>query len=652
MKNSASLFQLQKVNLFTLLFTLFFLSSFGQASKSRLGNLLLNKEYACEIPLIQKMRGEGKTDDQIYDFLEARAHAHKMEAMKYHETKLIKNEKGQIVNSGNCSGDSLGVEGGVFGIWKLDTECWSSVSTNCTPNSWAAAALPLTGRVNLVSAPPNDPCGDLPGKPIPLPSPYGGKFSIKLGNNNINAQSERLTYTFVVQPSDANFVYQYAAVLENPASHLPSEQPFFDFWILDKNGDTIPCSKQHYIAGPGLPGFNLSNLSNPACNNISVINGPSPVYYSPWTLVGVHLSSYIGQPVTVVCTTADCSRCGHFGYTYLDFSCGAINTAQYCIGEDSVLLAAPADPNFTYLWTTGATTSSIIANPQLTQTVTVHVTQAVSLCGFDLTFILSPTVMSPAMTYSVDCNTGKAFIADNSTVTGGTINAWSWQFPGGTPSSSTAQNPGLISYPPGTYTVSLTITSQAGCTKTILMPITVGSVPTAQFTYSPHLSCDGIIVNFTDASLNATSWQWNFGDGTSSSTQQNPVHTYTSIGTYNVTLIAISAPCADTIISPVVIASANNTLKAPNVFTPNDDGMNDCFQPIFAGNVGDTLNGCITMEIFDRWGIKIFESNGGNVCWDGKTKTNKKAKDGTYYYLISFGTATYKGYVTLLREKK
>jgi gliding motility-associated-like protein len=648
MKKVSSSFRSKKFVFFSVLFSFLFLESFAQNKASRLATILKNPEYACEIPLVQKMRSEGKTDDQIFDIMEAKAKKLRMERMKYRQTNL--NNKNPLVNGGSCSGDSLGVEGGVFGTWKLDTESWTN--NTCVLSTWAPAPLPMPGRVTIASTSPNDPCGDLPGKPIPLPSPYGGNHSIKLGNNDIWAQSERLTYTFVVQPNDANFVYQYAAVIENPAAHLPSEQPFFDFVILDKNGDTIPCSFQHYVAGPGLPGFNTSNLSNPACNNISIVNGSSPVYYSPWTLVGVHLSSYIGQPVTVVCTTADCSRCGHFGYTYLDFSCGAINTAQYCIGEDSVLLAAPADPNFTYSWTTGATTSSIIVNPQLTQTVTVHILQNAGTCGFDLTFVLSPTVMFPAMTYSVDCNTGMAYIKDSSTVIGGSINAWSWQFPGGTPATSSVQNPGFISYPPGNYTVTLTVTSQAGCTKTIKQPITVGSVPTANFTYSPHLSCEGIIVNFTDASSSGVfGWEWNFGDG-NGSTLQNPTHTYSVNGTYSVTLIAISSPCADTITLPVLLASANTSLNTPNVFTPNGDQMNDCFQPIFIGNVGDTLSSCITMEIFDRWGVKIYESNGGNVCWDGKTKSNTKAKDGTYYYLISFGAATYKGYVTLLREAK
>jgi len=612
-------------------------------------SLLRNKEYAREIPLIKTMRSEGKTDRQIYDFLETREKQHKKEMMKFErEIKLTKNNKGEIVPMANCSGDSLGVESGTFGAWLSQTRCWSSVISNCTPTPWVNAALPITNRISTSSIAPNDPCGDLPGKPIQLPSPYGGNHSIRLGNNDIDAGSERLSYTFTVQADDANFVYQYAAVLEDPG-HLPSNQPYFDFVILDQNGDTIPCSFQHYTAGPGLPGFNVSNKSNSACASFS--GGFSDVYYSPWTLVGVNLGSYIGQSVTVICTTADCSQCGHFGYTYLDFSCGAISKAQYCIGEDSVLLSAPADASFSYSWSSGETTNSVIANPQTTQTVTVHITQNSSTCGFDLVFLLTPTVMNPALSYSVDCSTGYLNVTDSSTVTSGTLNGWNWQFPGGSPSSSTSQNPGLISYPPGAYIISLTVTSQAGCTKSMSQPIDVGLVPTAQFGYAKHISCEGTNVDFTSTSLNTSSWDWNFGDGGASS-EQNPTYSYPRNGTYSVTLIAINPPCRDTLTYPLVVASILDTLTPANIFTPNGDGLNDCFKPIFMGNYGDTLLECIEMVIYDRWGIEIYESQGGLVCWDGRTKTNTKAKDGTYYYLIKFGESTYKGYVTLLRESK
>lgn len=636
------------------------ISSYGQNTRmmTRLDSLLMNPEYQNEIPLVTKLRAEGKSDKEIYNHIDNQGWAKRRERMKLDPSRyrFKKNEKGEWINvmtgAAVCTGDSLGVEGGNFGLWQGDTCVLSSVPTNCSATPWGPVTLPLANRITLSSTGPNDPCADLPGKNIPMPSPFGGQYSIKLGNNDINAESERLSYSFVVQPGDAKLVYQYATVLEDPSNfpHTPSEQPFFDFVILDANGDTIPCSFSHYTSGQGAsPGFMASNLSNPACNNISLINGPSPVYYTTWTLVGVNLAGYVGTPVTVVCTTGDCSRCGHFGYTYLDFSCGAITTTQVCLGEDSVLLCAPGDPTFTYQWTTGQTSSCIIVNPQLYDTVTVHITQF-GVCGFDITFVIQPTIVSPSFIDTVSCFTGLLSIINTTTVTNGSVTNWQWQFPGGNPSSSNQQNPAPIYYPPGIYTVSLTTTTQAGCIKTYTQTITVGTIPTADFIFTPKLSCEGIKVTFTDQTANASNWLWNFGDGPDTTFGQSPTHIYATNGTYSVTLIAQFPPCADTIVKPVLITAAVDTLQTPNVFTPNNDGMNDCFKPIMPAGVGDSLNDCIEMRVYDRWGIEVYESIGGLVCWDGKTKSNTKAKDGTYYYLIKFGESTYRGYVTLLRK--
>ena len=634
---------------YVIFFTFLFSGSFAQNQKPMtcIDSLLMNPEYNVQIPFIEKMRGEGYTDNKICDMIEAKAKEHKDKMMRsFSEVTLERNNKGAIVNttpaftSASCSGDTLGIPSGTFGLWTGETECWSTGSI-CTYSPWVPATLPVPGRIQIISTPSTDTYADQPGFPIKLPSPYGGSYTIKLGNNITGAESERLTYKFTVQQSDINFIYQYAVVFQDPG-HAKSEQPFFDFFMLTNNGDTIPCSHKTYVAKQGLAGFHQSSSAG------------APVYYTTWNLVGVNLGSYVGQQVKVVCTTADCSLCGHFGYTYLDFSCGASNTSQFCMGEDSVLLIAPLDPSFSYNWSTGQTTSSIIVNPQLTTTVTVHITQASSTCGFDFGFTLAPTIVTPSVTYTVNCGTGAALFTNNTTVTGGTVSSWNWQFPGGTPSSSNAQNPGSISYPPGNYTVTLTTTTQAGCVKTFTQPITVGADPKAQFTHTKRISCEGMNVQFNNTSQNATGWMWNFGDGTSS-ILQNPSHIYPHNGTYTVTLTAVSPPCKDVVTAVVTIGTLSENINVANVFTPNGDGINDCFKPVFLAATGDTLTRCIDMEIFDRWGVKVYESSPGHtdpVCWDGNTMHNAKAKDGTYYYIIKFGESTYKGYVTLLRGDK
>ena len=72
----------------------------------------------------------------------------------------------------------------------------------------------------------------------------------------------------------------------------------------------------------------------------------------------------------------------------------------------------------------------------------------------------------------------------------------------------------------------------------------------ALFTYSPN----GNTVNFSDLSTGATAYAWDFGDG-GTSTQQNPIHTYSSPGTYNACLVVHDATCYDTVCKTISIAA-------------------------------------------------------------------------------------------------
>ena len=129
--------------------------------------------------------------------------------------------------------------------------------------------------------------------------------------------------------------------------------------------------------------------------------------------------------------------------------------------------------------------------------------------------------------------------------------SWEWTFAGGTPGTSTERNP-LITYnTPGTYTVTLTATNINGSdTETKMNYITVTTLlpPVANFTATSTNISAGDSVNFTDQSTNVpTSWSWTFEGGTpATSTAQNPTVTYSTPGTYNVTLLAGNAAGSDT----------------------------------------------------------------------------------------------------------
>ncbi|MDP4268449.1 MAG: gliding motility-associated C-terminal domain-containing protein, partial [Bacteroidota bacterium] len=90
-----------------------------------------------------------------------------------------------------------------------------------------------------------------------------------------------------------------------------------------------------------------------------------------------------------------------------------------------------------------------------------------------------------------------------------------------------------------------------------------------------------------------------------------------------------------------------NGLVYPNVFTPNSDGHNDYFQIKASGMVEFHL------QIFDRWGVLVFESNDPDIGWDGKSIASVDCAQGTYFYVLKAHTLNksydHSGFVTLIR---
>ncbi len=139
----------------------------------------------------------------------------------------------------------------------------------------------------------------------------------------------------------------------------------------------------------------------------------------------------------------------------------------------------------------------------------------------------------------------------------------SWSFgDGGTSSQINAIH---IYTTPGTYTVILT-SSNPLCNDSVSKSIVVVPGPVANFTSPNNASCTPpLTVNFQDQSTGAVSWQWNFGDGTTSS-QQNPSHTYNSYGTDTVRLVVTNAGgCTDTIVKAGFVNIQQVDVSIPNL---------------------------------------------------------------------------------------
>jgi len=215
-------------------------------------------------------------------------------------------------------------------------------------------------------------------------NPFGGNYSVRLGNDDVNGEAEKLKRTFLVTEETNSIIYFYAVVFEDP-DHDVADQPRFKIQVFDQNGNVIndPCFNYSVTASSNIPGFFQSDVDE-------------GVYFKPWTPVALNLSNYINQNVTIEFVTEDCGLGGHFGYAYFDALCSKLEIYRSQCDNDTVTLWLPQGYN-SYAWNTGQTTQSIqVANPVIgTQYSVVAITE--SGCQNTFNYVYDNTLLSPPL---------------------------------------------------------------------------------------------------------------------------------------------------------------------------------------------------------------------------------------------------------------
>lgn len=191
-----------------------------------------------------------------------------------------------------------------------------------------------------------------------------------------------------------------------------------------------------------------------------------------------------------------------------------------------------------------------------------------------------------------------------------------------------------------------------GCSDTLTKPglVQVHPKPFAQFIVDyPVAIIEHANLSFTNLTPEIETFSWNFGDGFSS-TERNPQHTYKSLGKFPVELIVESEfGCIDTGMMEIEILPFN--VYTPNAFRPDSEiPENREFMPV---GVGVDPN-AFQLQIFNRWGEVIFESNSPDRKWDGTTKNSNPAPMGNYIWKAEFDDIqgfkhSMKGQVMLIR---
>lgn len=164
----------------------------------------------------------------------------------------------------------------------------------------------------------------------------------------------------------------------------------------------------------------------------------------------------------------------------------------------------------------------------------------------------------------------------------------------------------------------------------------------------------GIRAEFTNVSEGGVEFNWDFGNGESSSSEDPPTVFYEAGGTYTVTLEVSDANnlCTNTLEKTFIVEESEEEFTMPNVFSPNADMVNDNFNYVIPDFYEDIAE-VVTFRIYNRWGELIYNNENPSGGWNGFYK-NEAAPPDVYAYYIELaiqdcGTVTKKGNVTLVK---
>ena len=422
-------------------------------------------------------------------------------------------------------------------------------------------------------------------------------------------------------------------------------------FTITVNPTPVPTAQNN---GPLCPGDQLDLTATGLPGSSYSWSGPGSYSSSAQNPSVAAVSAADAGTYTVTVTLAGCSGTAS---TTLAMNPGVApiitQAGPFCLNDNAVLLNVNS-PGGTWSGTGISNPASGQFSPSIAGAGTHTITYTLNApCAVPATsnIIVNPL---PTVNFNAPVKNGCVpFTVNLTDLSTPASNNLVWDFGDGTNSTQT----GTVSHTynsVGCFDVTLTTTSAAGCTNTLTIPNFVCANPFAVADASvgdpTHTVIDPSFQFFNNSS-NATSYTWNFGDGTGS-TETNPSHSYPGTpGSYTVMLAANNQfGCPDTTYLTVVIED-ELIFYVPNTFTPDGDEHNNMFTPVFYSGFDPQS---FTMLIFDRWGEIIFETHDVDQGWHG-TYLDGVVKEGVYTWTMQFKVSesdkkvTYTGHVTLLK---
>ncbi len=299
---------------------------------------------------------------------------------------------------------------------------------------------------------------------------------------------------------------------------------------------------------------------------------------------------------------------------------------------------------YSYQWSAGAENlDTITTQDVLPSTSTIYNVLVTDQCDNTVTEQVIYTITSPPLILTMSpaqliCPGDSAYVS--ATAIGGFGQYYyNWLINGAT-------TEGIWVKPSETSSYVVTVSDE--CQTFIVESTAIVEVvkPNADFAISSNTLFEGLPITFQNLTTGGVTYFWTFGDG-NSSTMVHPNNTYQVPGTYTVTLIATNQlGCKDTVSKPIVILP-EYYIYVPNAFTPDENRSNNYFS-------ASTVNiAKLNVNIFNRWGEMIFESDALDFAWNGTYK-GFKVQDGIFVYKIEYITTggieeTIVGHVALIK---
>jgi PKD repeat protein len=321
-----------------------------------------------------------------------------------------------------------------------------------------------------------------------------------------NSTAGANTWNWNISPSTGNYINSTNNASQNP-SFVFTSPGTYTIQLASQNttsGCSGSTSQTITVQPTPVPTFTANPLTNCAPSNVTFTN----------TSIGG--TSYV--------------------WSFGDFASGANNTSTQ------------TSPSHTY-------------NNNGTYDVTLTMTTAAGCVGtviMDDYITISNVIPEFSATPTGGCTPLTVQFTDESQAPNASnpIVSWSWNFGGGTPNTFNGQNPPAVTYGIGVYDVTLTITTQSGCTGTITMNdyITVGDIIDLSFSVDTTVNCiktdfeftSNVVTNPANPNPSEITYFWDFTDGTS--TEENPQYQFTSdTGYFDVQLVVDFRGCKDSI---------------------------------------------------------------------------------------------------------